>query len=89
MANQENRPKVLLVTSSVPNEGKSLVSSNLAITLASAGAKVLLIDADLRKGSLHARFQIKNDPGLSEVLTNQVNWAETVRPTAPAVSVPR
>src|SRR5262249_18222091 len=52
---QQNR-KTLLITSSVPNEGKSLVASNLAIILASAGARVLLVDADLRKGGLHSLF---------------------------------
>ena len=63
------RPKTLLVTSSVPNEGKSLTSSNLAITLADAGSRVLLVDADLRKGSLHHRFGISSGvPGLFEAI---------------------
>lgn len=70
MSAPDERPKTILVTSSVPNDGKSLTSSNLAITLASAGARVLLVDADLRKGSLHNRFGISTGvPGLSEALS--------------------
>ena len=69
MAQPEQRPRTLLVTSSVPNDGKSLTSANLAITLAGAGARVLLVDADLRKGSLHNRFGLAACvPGLSEAL---------------------
>src|SRR5581483_1227682 len=69
MAEPQRRPRTLLVTSSVPNDGKSLTAANLAITLASAGAKVLLVDADLRKGSLHHRFGLAAGmPGLSEAL---------------------
>ena len=69
MAQPGQRPRTLLVTSSVPNDGKSLTSANLAITLAGAGARVLLVDADLRKGSLHHRFGLAAGvPGLSEAL---------------------
>jgi Mrp family chromosome partitioning ATPase len=69
MSEPGRRPRTLLVTSSVPNDGKSLTSANLAITLASTGARVLLVDADLRKGSLHNRFGIgAAAPGLSEAL---------------------
>jgi Mrp family chromosome partitioning ATPase len=68
------RPKTLLVTSSVPNDGKSLTSANLAITLAGAGAQVLLVDADLRKGSLHNRFGIATAvPGLCEALSSRID----------------
>ncbi len=49
------RPKTLLITSAVPNEGKSTVSSNLAITMALSGAKTLLIDGDLRRGAIQDR----------------------------------
>ena len=70
------RPKTLLVTSSVPNDGKSLTSANLAITLANAGARVLLVDGDLRKGSLHTRFGLVAGPGLSEVFSEDRKWTE-------------
>ena len=58
MAEAEPRPHTLLVTSSVPNDGKSVTATNLAITLAIGGSRVLLVDADLRKGNLHNRFNI-------------------------------
>ena len=76
------RPRTLLVTSSVPNEGKSLTASNLAIALAATGSRVLLVDADLRKGVLHHRFALSSGPGLSETLSNGLNWTEAVRPTS-------
>jgi capsular exopolysaccharide synthesis family protein len=75
-------PKTVLVTSSVPNDGKSITSANLAITLANGGATVLLIDGDLRKGSQHSRFDIEQGPGLSEALSEGRKWTELVRETA-------
>jgi capsular exopolysaccharide synthesis family protein len=75
------RPRTLLITSSVPSEGKSLTSSNLAIAIANTGSKVLLVDADLRKGVLHTRFGVSPEPGLSEALIQGLNWVEAVRPT--------
>lgn len=60
--------QVFLVTSCAPAEGKSTVSSNLAVTLAYSGAKTLLIDCDLRRGHLHDKFGIDRDPGLAELL---------------------
>jgi polysaccharide biosynthesis transport protein len=76
------RPKTLLVTSAVPNEGKSTVSANLAITMALSGARTLLIDADLRRGALRETFGISSRIGFSEVLKQEVNWREVVVPTA-------
>ncbi len=72
MAEAGQRPRTILVTSSVPNDGKSLTAANLAITMASAGSRVLLVDADLRKGALHRRFGVPAEPGLSEVLSKGV-----------------
>ena len=62
--------KTILVTSTNAGEGKSFVSSNLAVSFAQAGKKVLIIDCDLRKGRLHKIFQIFNDGGLSNLLTD-------------------
>jgi len=76
------RPKSFLVTSAVPNEGKSTVSANLAITMALSGAKTLLIDCDLRRGALREAFGISSKVGFSEVLKQEVNWREVVVPTA-------
>ncbi len=78
MAEAGARPKTLLVTSSVPNEGKSLTSANLAITMAGSGSRVLLVDADARKGALHERFGVLAKPGLTEVLGQGLNWEEVV-----------
>lgn len=75
------RPRILLVTSSIPNDGKSMTAANLAITLASAGSQVLLVDADLRKGVLDGRFGVPSEPGLSEVLTKGARWAEAIQAT--------
>ena len=61
--------KTLLVTSTMPSEGKTWISSNLAITFAQAGKKVVIIDADMRKGRLHKIFQVNNIPGLSNFLS--------------------
>jgi capsular exopolysaccharide synthesis family protein len=75
------RPKTMLVTSSIPNEGKSLTSANFAITMAESGSRVLLVDADLRKGVLHERFGVSSGPGFSEALREGRNWTEFVQPT--------
>lgn len=76
------RPKTILITSAVPNEGKSTVSSNLSITLALSGARTLLIDCDLRRGTIRENFGITSKIGFSEVLKQEVNWREVVVPTA-------
>ena len=60
--------KTILVTSTLPSEGKSFVSANLAISFAQAGKKVLLVDCDLRKGRQHRIFHINNKKGLSNLL---------------------
>ncbi len=76
------RPKTLLITSAVPNEGKSTISANLAITMALSGAKTLLIDGDLRRGALREAFEIHSKIGFSEVLKQEANWREVVVPTS-------
>ncbi len=82
------RPKTLLVTSAVPNEGKSTISAHLAITMALSGARTLLIDGDLRRGALREAFGISSRIGFSEVLKQEVNWREVVVPTAyPTLSI--
>jgi capsular exopolysaccharide synthesis family protein len=81
MAETGTRPHTLLVTSSIPSDGKSLTAANLAITLAMGGARVLLVDADLRKGKLGSRFDIKAEAGLSEALLQGTDWRSLVKET--------
>ncbi len=73
------RPKTLLITSAVPNEGKSTISANLAITLALSGAKTLLIDGDLRRGAQREAFGLSSRIGFSEVLQGQSQLAGSSR----------
>ena len=65
----DKKIRVLLVTSTFPEEGKSWTSSNLAVTFAQIGKKVILIDADMRKGIQHGIFDIQRSPGLSNYLS--------------------
>ena len=81
MPMEGERPKTLLITSAVPNEGKSTVSSNLALVMAAAGMKTLLIDADLRRGAIHQKFGVSRDPGMTDVLGHNVNWKIAIRQT--------
>jgi capsular exopolysaccharide synthesis family protein len=62
--------RTVLVSSTIPGEGKSSVSSNYGIVLAQKGARVLIVDADLRRPTLHALFGVKNEEGLSDFILN-------------------
>ncbi len=73
MANGERRPKTILITSSVPKEGKSTVALYLAATLAMGNSRVLLIDGDMRRSSLHKYFAASSGPGLAEILSREAS----------------
>ncbi|MEI7532936.1 MAG: polysaccharide biosynthesis tyrosine autokinase [Verrucomicrobiae bacterium] len=81
MTHTEPRPRTLLITSSVPGDGKSMTATNLAITMATGGSRVLIVDADLRKGTLHGRFNIPNETGFSEVFLGGTDWRAAVKAT--------
>lgn len=71
--------KVILITSSAPEEGKSNVAINLATTMAAGGKKVVLVDGDLRKGSLSRYLHLnRNRPGISNVVANQCTLADAL-----------
>jgi capsular exopolysaccharide synthesis family protein len=70
LSRSSNPPQILLVTSSNAGEGKSTVSLNLAVVLAQQGARVLLVDVDLRRPVLHQRMGLDASDGLSEALSN-------------------
>jgi polysaccharide biosynthesis transport protein len=71
----------LAVTSTGPNEGKTTVASNLAIAFALSGHRVLLIDADMRRPSVHHLFDLNQEPGLSNVLVGNAKASEAMRKT--------
>jgi capsular exopolysaccharide synthesis family protein len=77
----EKPPQIVLLTSPSPGEGKTQTTLNLAIALARDGHRVLVIDADLRKGCCHERLKMKNRNGLSNVLTGNLNLEEAIQTT--------
>jgi capsular exopolysaccharide synthesis family protein len=79
--------KVIAITSSVPQEGKSEVATNLAKSMAQLGKTVLLIDADLRRPSQHHIWGLNNSIGLSDVLLGEAKWEEQVQSVIPNFDV--
>lgn len=75
------RVRTLLITSAAPREGKSFTSSNLAAIIAMSGSRVLLIDADLRRPSLHKRFGLPNELGLCSAFAEGMGLAQLVQHT--------
>lgn len=80
-ASASTGPKTVLVTSTGPGEGKSVVSANIAVALAQSNARVLLIDADMRRPVTHEFFGVSREPGLSNVLVSNAKASEAVRRT--------
>ncbi len=78
-SNFDDDMNVILVTSSGPSEGKSTTASNLALAMAETSKRVLLIDCDLRKPSLHKKFNISNNKGLSNLLIGQHKFNDVAR----------
>jgi len=76
---QAGENRVIIVTSATIKEGKSTIGANLGVVVAQQGARVLLIDADMRKPLQHHTFGVPRDPGLGECLLGQIRWQDAVR----------
>lgn len=72
----DKKYQTLLITSSNPGEGKTTVAGNLALVLAQGESKVLLVDCDMRRPSLHKRFKISNTYGISDLLVGKQKFEE-------------
>jgi capsular exopolysaccharide synthesis family protein len=79
--------KAIVVTSSVPKEGKSKVSANLAASMAQVGRRVLLVDADMRHPSQHHLWELTNSVGLSNVLVGEADFNIVVQEVMPGLDV--
>jgi len=80
-ASRDGTPKVLALTSALPEEGKSSACINLATAFAQSNKRVLLIDADLRKPTIHKRLKLDNSVGLSNFLTGQADTDKAIQET--------
>ncbi len=82
-SNVDGNVKKIMITSSMPGEGKSFTSSNIATAFAQDGNKVLIIDCDMRKGRLHKIFELSNSKGLSNLLIDDIskNYKKYIKKT--------
>ncbi|MEP1897619.1 MAG: polysaccharide biosynthesis tyrosine autokinase [Alloalcanivorax venustensis] len=80
-AMMEASNKVMMISGPSPEVGKSFISANLAAVLAQVGQKVVVIDADMRKGHLHRYFENQNDVGLSDLLSGQAEHEQAIHET--------
>jgi len=74
----ENSPQTILISSAGPGEGKTICATNLAITMAQAGSRVVLLDCDMRRPRVHKIFDIARDLGVSNVLVGSAKIEEVV-----------
>ncbi|MDJ0616386.1 MAG: polysaccharide biosynthesis tyrosine autokinase [Calothrix sp. MO_192.B10] len=79
--------KAIAVTSSVPREGKSSISANLATAMAQVGRRVLLVDADMRRPTQHHIWQLTNTMGLSNMIVDQLNLETVVQTVMPNLDI--
>ena len=77
----EAKNNILMITGPSPGVGKSFVTSNLAAVIAQSGRKVLLIDADMRKGYLHKVMRCQGDKGLSDILSGRITLFDAIQKT--------
>jgi polysaccharide biosynthesis transport protein len=79
LAANERRPKLVLVTSTLPGEGKTTLTASLARAAAQSGLRVLLVDADLRRPALHRALDLPLQPGLTDVLGDRAAFVDAVQ----------
>lgn len=77
----KRKPKTIMVTSAVPGEGKTTTAVNMAVTMADAGMRVLLVDTDLRRPNVHRVLKIERGPGLADVLREGPDLQSVIRET--------
>ena len=77
--NTTDKTRIVAMTSTQPLEGKTTTAANMALALAIGGARVLLIDGDMRRPSLHRALRLPNDKGLAELLTGKARMREVVQ----------
>lgn len=80
-ASADRKIQTIVVTSSGPSEGKSTTAANIAVVFANSGQRVLLVDADMRKPTVHKTFDLTNEVGLSKVLSSNNSVLEMSRPS--------
>lgn len=83
----QNDNKAITISSSLKGEGKSTTSVNIAIALSQLNSKVMLIDCDLRKATIHKKLKIKNSVGITSVLANFCDLEEAITKINPYLSV--
>ncbi|MDB6054650.1 MAG: putative Protein-tyrosine kinase [Verrucomicrobiales bacterium] len=81
LGSRGEKRQVLLISSAAPGDGKTTFTVNFAVVLALAGNKVLLVDADLRRGNTNNYFSVPREPGFSDVLLGNSHWEDVVTPT--------
>lgn len=79
LALRAGQPVALSIFSAGPGEGKSTTLRQLALSMAAAGEKVLLIDSDVRRPTQHRLAEVPREPGLTDVLLNQAAWADCIK----------
>ena len=75
----DQRVKRILVTSSEPGEGKSITAGNIALSFSQEDKKVVIVDCDLRKPTVHKKFNISNQKGLSDAIINKETIGDTIK----------
>lgn len=69
-----NEQRKIIITSSLPNEGKTTIAANTAVAMAASGKKTILVDADMRNPTMHLLFNYVNSRGLSDIISQSADW---------------